>query len=136
MTHPDRVLAQKVLDEAAKHFEGGFQKIMAPEPAAYVSIDQFRAAKPMAEPPINTALMFDRITSEPLVPLPEGRFKNTLYTTFQAAIDAWSENMTVYLSGHQKAETLFWRCKPEIGYDVDFEHDRAGWLVYSRLAVQ
>ena len=114
-----------------KEIEGRFERVLVPEPAAQVN---FLPLKKAPDPYIgpSVAIPFVRITSDTL-DLKTGMV--TLWPTASAAIVAWKGNMDQYLEQWPDVKTLFWRVRPEIDYDRNFETGKHGWKVYSRLAV-
>lgn len=51
-----------------------------------------------------------------------------------AAFAGWRDALLAYVRTHP-GPRIFWRTRPEIAGEIDFETGKLGWSVYSRLAI-
>lgn len=99
-------------------------------PNAYVEVPT-----PSEAPEAPTKVFFSVIDSAGTIPAGAGRNWLDKYPTSpEAAYESWTRNLDAWLAETPVRAKLFWRAKPSLESDEDFETKKTYWNVYSRLA--
>lgn len=59
-----------------------------------------------------------------------------LHPDEKSAVAAFHYNLQRFMQSLTEPEALYWRTKPSLKRETDFESDRAGWTVYCRFGVK
>lgn len=111
--------------------EAMFATVEMCQPSAYVEIP----APQLDGQPNEAKVFFGVIDSSGIIPPGRGRSTRDRYPkSAEEAYANWVRNMDGWLSDNPSRGTLFWRRKPELESDKDFETKSRHWNVYSRLA--